>query len=307
MNRFVRMGLVVLPLALAIGCGVGTEGEQEEQAAGAPEAQDGTAAVEIDSSELRALAGVAIAGGYAGAPAIPAERLRPERFEAQAVGAGLLQVGEPLAQVGEMGGRRLLEADGWRVELDAAGSLLASRRLPTGEPAADLDESILKTDALARLRAWGVPPAEVGRVLQRRVMAQSQEDGVLQAPALHAHKTFVFRAIQGIEVQGHRAVLSHAPDGTFERALVRWPALAEAGHALRTPLSVEAIEDRTRSALAREGLQGSKVNLRWKYLPEPGPTGEVTLKLVVGARGQILDEDGTSEPREVDVDVDAVP
>ena len=84
-------------------------------------------------------------------------------------------------------------------------------------------------------------------------MRQSEEDGVRGAPSVHRNKTFVLRGFNGVPVQGHRAVVTHSPDGVIHRALVRWPALAPSGHALRTSLTTAQISLRAIQALEAEG------------------------------------------------------
>jgi hypothetical protein len=238
--------LWVLPLSFAVGCGAPepTEGDPAEAA----EVAEATPAIAVDVSELAPLANKVMVGGDAPA-AVPAERLSLEVFRPEAASARLLQTAERLSLVQAVGDRLSLESESWSLEADAAGSVLAVRKPRIAGPAEPLDEAALAESAIARLGVWGVPEGEMGRVLQRKAMVQSREDGVAAAPALYAHKTFVFRAIGGIEVQGHRAVITHAPDGVLERVLVRWPALAASGHALRTPLGLPEIEARVRGAM----------------------------------------------------------
>jgi hypothetical protein len=281
---------------------------------GAPssEAEPAGATLDIDLSALEPLAGAVTTRGVpaAGAPiAIPADRLTPSAFGTDALRDALLQTGEPLRFVLDAGGGRArYESATWALETGARGSVLALRKAPSAGAAAPQDEAALELNAIARLKGWGVPAGEIGRVLSRRLMAQSQTDGVLDAPVVDRYKTFVYRAVFGIEVEGHRAVLSYAPDGSFDRAFIVWPALAAQDHLLRTGLSLSEIGERAREAIAAESHEGAAAGpaqLRWKYVATALPSGEVKLTLMVGARMPIETEEGISEPHEVNVDVAA--
>ena len=124
---------------------------------------------------------------------------------------------------------------------------------------------------------------------------------------MFAHKTFVFRQVLGVPVEAHRAVVTHALDGTFQRALIKWPALAASGHLLHTRLSRAEIERLALDALAREGVTDGAIALRWRYVATPTTTGEVVLRLSVAARvPSVSGIEADSEPRDIDVDVSPV-
>ncbi len=185
--------------------------------------------------------------------------------------------------------------------------MLVLRKTPSG-PRTSPDQALLQRSALARLNRWGIPSSEVGAVLQRTTMRDDLDGTTASAPEVHRYKTFVFRAINGVEVQGHRAVVTHTLDGTFNRALIRWPALAASGHRLRTPLRAPDIERRAAEALIAEGERGGSVQLRWKYVATPLTNGEVTLTLKASAiMGPELTQGGAAEePREIEIDVGAL-
>jgi hypothetical protein len=256
--------------------------------------------LEIDSSAI----------AVAPDAALPARPLPSEAFRPGHVVRTLIRTDERFAAGPvRVGSRERFRSPSWSLEMDAPnGRILILKGTPAGPPEA-LDESRLRTLALMRLASFGIPPGEIGRVVQRRSMAQHQDGDSARPtpPELHRHKTFVFRGLGGVPVEGHRAVVSHGPDGSFHRALVTWPPLAGAGHALRTPLTVAEIEARAVAALARAGESAGLAHLRWKFRPTPGPGGEVVLRLMVGAHlGAVRAADGTTEePREIDVDVDA--
>jgi hypothetical protein len=192
---------------------------------------------------------------------------------------------------------------GWRLERDPLeGSLLiaSTREIASG---GEIEEAKLRAMSVDLLNRIGVPQSEIGRIAVRDLMttdADGKDDPT--RPRLLAYKTFVAREINGIPVEGHRAVVSHAPSGELHRANLRWPAIASAGHKLATRLSVQQITERASSALNREGEREGKVLLRWKYVPMKQNSGEVALVLAVGAR--IQPKPGT-EPREITVPVDA--
>ncbi len=83
---------------------------------------------------------------------------------------------------------------------------------------------------------------------------------------------------------GAEQIPSHALDGTFQRALIKWPALAPSGHLLHTRLSRAEIERLALDGLARENVTDGAIALRWRYVATPTPTGEVVLRLSVAAR-----------------------
>jgi hypothetical protein len=82
-----------------------------------------------------------------------------------------------------------------------------------------------------------------------------------------------------------------------------WPALAREGHKLATRLTVPEITARAAKVLRRSGENQGKVVLRWKYVPIKQASGEVVLRLAVGARIQSAPG---RETREIIVPVDAL-
>ncbi len=242
------------------------------------------------------------------AAAAPAKALRLEKLEAQNIGAKLLRA-PASPSVFKAGARAQLRVADWELETDSkTGRVLANRRVASSGREAAQDVASLRADALSRLQAFGVESEEVGNVVQRTLMSSTQ-DGTsgASAPKVHSYKTFVFRAVNGIPVQGHRAVITHALDGSARKVLVTWPALAKTGHRLTTRLGTAAIETRAKIALARLGHPGGKAQLSWRYVPVRTDTGEVTLQLVAVAAlpGAKLADGTTEEARVVEVGVDA--
>lgn len=288
--------LALFPFALGLGCATPLEdGEPTAPPAEASQAP----AITLDTSELGLLPGVQL----------PTTRLSRSAFTAQGIQSGLLGTTEAFTPTLTVGGRTSLVSPSWTLEHDEAGDVLALRRQAPDDagPRLPTDDASLRARSLERLHAWGIAEEEMGPVFQRTVMAQSRDDGVLTPPEAQRYKTFVMRAVGGVRVQGHRAVLTHDLDGAFVRALVHWPALAPSGHGLRTRLSLPEVESRVRTELGAHGIASGSARLRWKYLPTAQENGEVTLTLVVGARTGLVSEEGLSEPQELDVPVDAEP
>lgn len=239
-------------------------------------------------------------------PAIlPTTRLSSGAFEQTVIARTLIGTTEAFSTVNQIDDRIRSESKSYTLEVDSRkGQLLLLSKLSSGSPGT-VSEGALTQQSLARLASWGVPEAELGTVLQRRVL---REDGTVNLPAdgpvLHRYKTFVNRAIGGIPIQGHRAVLTYTPDAVFHRALIVWPPLAPDGHQLSTTLTVTDIQSRTISELRKAGYPGGQVKLSWKYLASPTLGGDVTLRLVVSAQSRSEPRGivGT-EPRELDIDV----
>ena len=133
------------------------------------------------------------------------------------------------------------------------GQILVLSKLPSG-PVAEVLETELVQQSLARLAAWGVVGDETGTVLARHTLRDDSSNGPANGPVLHRYKTFVDRSLGGIPVQGHRAVLSYTPDGVFHRALLIWPPLAASGHTLSSTLSIDEIKQRAEEVLHKGGL-----------------------------------------------------
>lgn len=238
---------------------------------------------------------------------LPAATLPRTAFEDAEIIRSLIQTTESFAPGERSGDVVEMDSASWMYQkLQGRGMLLVQRTADPG-PAAPQDDAVMQRLAIGRLAAWGLPQAEIGRVLQRRGLQQDGDDRGLSPPAVHRYKTFVMRAVNGVPVEGHRVTLSHAADGAFQRALVNWPPLASAGHRLTSRLSVAEIEQRAARALAAEGETDGAVKLRWKYTAEPTTSGEAVLTLKVSARmGAVRNREYTEEPREVSVLVDAL-
>ncbi|MCP3140211.1 hypothetical protein [Pyxidicoccus xibeiensis] len=289
--------LTALPLTAALGCDSGAPVEPADTTP-TTQAASATSAFSFDST------GIATppTGG------IPTDLLPRTAFDDAMLQRALVGTTEAFIMTEELGARRDLESRTWRLERDPSeGQVLVLNKLGSG-PATPQEPAVLQRTALARLQRWGIPTSELGEVRQVKSFMQSEENGVLGARELHRHKTFVMRAINGIRVEGHRAVVSHGVDGSFQRALISWPPLARAGHLLRTRLTTAEIEQRAREALLAEGETAGPVQLTWKYVPTQLSTGEWALTLqVAAAMPSFTGATSTEEPRVIDVDVSAVP
>jgi hypothetical protein len=238
---------------------------------------------------------------------LPEARLPAGAFSGGAIAARLIATDEPFTTERTIGKRAIAGSTSWELEVDAGGGeLLFVRRQPAGAGVA-LPESELQAAALARLASWGLGAPEILKVAQRRALMQSETDAGVGAPEVHSYKTFVWRGVNGVPVEGHRAVVSHGRDGVLRRMLVHWPPLAASGHKLRTRLSLAQIEERARAALRAAGETTGRARLAWKYSPALTPSGEAMLTLKVGARIAGSGGEHAGETREVDVSVDAEP
>lgn len=239
---------------------------------------------------------------------IPAERLTLAAFQDAPVTRSLLRTSERFETVSTLGRRINQNSASWHLEKDdTSGQILAARGTPEGAPVR-IDEARLQADSTALLTGWGVGSGETGRVVQRRLMLRGEEAGVeSRAGTVFRHKTFFFRGINGVPIEGHRAVVTWGRDASMRRVFLNWPPIASEGHRLRTGLSTQEITRRAAEALRASGETSGDVRLRWKYVPTLLSTGEVALTLGVSARlAGSTDTDGTTEEaREVDVDVSA--
>lgn len=236
--------------------------------------------------------------------ALPAGLLTAAAFTDDGIIRNLIQTTESFTP-----GMRLptlieMVAPSWKFERDQSqGALLVLKTVPGGR-AVPQDDAVLQRSAQARLDQFGIPSIELGRVLARRTLLQDQDDKGVAAPETHRYKTFFFRAINRVPVEGHRAVVSHATDGSFVRAYLKWPALAASGHKLTTRLATTEVVRRATAALTAEGESGGEVRLSWKYVATPLASGEVALTLKASAR--LAAPAAASEAREIDVEVDAL-
>ncbi len=235
----------------------------------------------------------------------PGLRLRTADFAPQTIARALIRTQESFTQVATAGESTSSESASYKLEVDnSQGRILVLSKL-AGGPAAEVLETDLTQQSLARLAAWGVVGDETGPVLARRTLRDDSSSAPATGPVLHRYKTFVDRSIGGIPVQGHRAVLSYTPGGVFHRALLIWPPLAASGHTLSSALSIDEIKQRTTEVLHNEGCASGLVKLRWKYLPTLQASGEVTLQLVVAAKSRAaVQKSGIGEElREFDIDL----
>ena len=291
--------MTLLPLAAALGCG-NTQPEPQPQSREQVErtVRAALTGFTFDSTEL----------AQAPSGPLPTALLPQTAFSDANLTRSLIQTTEPFTVSGELGTRVELDSQSWHLERDAQnGRVLVVRKHEGGAPTVQ-DEALLQRSATERLERWGIPSGEIGPIRQVQLSAQAQDGSLLEAPATYRYKTFVMRAINGIRVEGHRAVVTHSLDGTFHRAVLKWPAIATSGHRLYTRLTPAEIESRATDALVRAGELGGPVRLSWKYVPTQLTSGEVVLTLMVSASmPSLTDVDGTTEePRIVDVDVSAL-
>ncbi len=239
--------------------------------------------------------------------AAPAARLLPEAFDLGHVQRDLLRDDGLLEMKGQLRDRTRSESSAFAIEVDPVkGTLLAIRKDALGA-AADLDEAAVTEDAKDRLRDFGIPDEEIGGVITRRLLGEdSSREARSEGPRLVAYKTFVTRGFGGVVVPGHRAVVTHSPDGSLRKVLVKWPALANVGHRLTTPLTLAAIKDRVATRLTESGRPQGRAVLGWMQEPTVGEDGSVRLTLKVAARLPAIDHGEIVEEPEIEaIDVDA--
>ena len=237
-------------------------------------------------------------------PSLPARPLTQGAFGLPNVQRSLIGSSATFNRTIAAGNRTYYDSGTWHAEIDPiGGQILAVSQAPGQRPVVQ-NEATLEASSRARLASFGIPADELGAVAQRRSMNLDEQDGTTAAAAeLDGYKTFAIRGINGIRIQGHRAVLTYGPDGVFRRALMKWPALAATGHKIRTALSTADITVRATRALTAEGITAGAIKLRWFYAPTELPSGEVTLELRVMALVPVSTDLG--EGRAVEVIVDA--
>ncbi len=291
-----RLAYLIPVLGISLGACAG-EGPDEPLVTTAPvplEATDG--AFTFDSSALRTRP----------AGQLPSRRLAMESYGDRAVRDRLIRTREDFTIKHTRGQRMFYESGSWVYEQDTSrGRVLALRKTAAG-PATRLRAADLQRQATARLGSWGIGSGEVYRILQRKLMKTERPGNQVARPEVFRHKTFVFRGLGGVRVEGSRAVVTHTLDGAINRVLIAWPPLASAGHLLRTNLSVAEMQRRAAAAMRKAGETRGKVTLRYKYVPASTDSGEIVLTLKVNARLARPADDSPAEPREVEVDVSAV-
>ncbi len=240
------------------------------------------------------------------ASALPASGVTPQSFTASVFALELMNVSEPFVLIEGLLTRKFYESANWYLEIDALdGSVLALRKPTTVDPSPQ-DENAIREESEMRMMSWGVSPQEVIRVLQRRTMWQHENDQGASAPQLHRYKTFFIRGINGVEIEGNRAVLTYHRDGSFHRALLHWPPLATAGHRLRSDLPIAEIVERVQLELMQAGEFEGDVELGWKYVPKQMSNGAIALELVVSAKlAGVSHAEHDEEPRVFNVSIDA--
>lgn len=292
-KRYLAIGLA--SLALAAGCATETDPPGAPGPTGAAQGAL-TASFEFDSSAIQ----------KAPPAELPAAFLTLDRLDEFNVARSLLLSSDKPERVETIGTHETFKTPEWEFEKDSFNGRVAGLATTPEKDPSPQDEASLQKAALERLFAYGVGPGEIGRVLQRRSMRQDFDGQEPEKPELHRYKTFVFRGVNGVQIEGHRAVISQGLDGSPRKVAMKWPALSKKGHQLRTPLTPKEIEGRAAEALAREGEVGGKVSLFWKYVATNTGTGEVALRLTVGAHMRSVKGDVvTEEPRIVNVDISA--
>lgn len=238
----------------------------------------------------------------------PAARFPFEQLSAERVSSDLLRQDSPLVRVGEMKSRARYENNEYSIEVDAVkGTVLAVRKEARSE-AGNVDEAELQKDALLRLADFGIPEEEIEGAVTKRLLGQDDtRDTKAIAPRLVAYKTFITRGLGGVRVAGHRAVVTHSPDGSLRKVLMKWPALNEYGHKLRVPVSLGEVKERVASRLTETGRAPSRAALSWTQEANVDAQGRVALTLKVAAVLPAKDHGEVVEEPEIEtIDIGAV-
>ena len=239
--------------------------------------------------------------------AAPSTRLLQGAFDPGHVQRDVLREDGLLELKGQLRDRTRSESSAFAIEIDAVkGTLLAIRKDAPNAPA-EVDEAAVAQDAKGRLRDFGIPDDEIASSITRRLLGEdNSREGKSEGPRLVAYKTFVTRGFGGVAVPGHRAVVTHGPDGSLRKVLVKWPALSNTGHRLTTPLTLAAIKDRVATRLTESGRPQGRATLGWMQEPTVGEDGSVRLTLKVAARLPAIDHGEIVEEPEIEaIDIDA--
>ena len=248
----------------------------------------------FDTSEL----------GAPPAAILPPQVLTSNQLEVSQVTDRILQNQDGFVLNEVTTGSEYYESPTWLLQRNLADGVTLALHKPTVVTPQPVDEEQLRVEALLRLDVFGIGKNQICSVFQRKLMCQEENDGHLAEPTALRYKTFVKRGLNGIEVEGHRAVLTYGLDGSLDRVWLNWPALAQNGHRLRTNADDFRVVASAFQTLMKEGEVHGKVQLRWKYVPTMLVNGEVQLELKVGARFRTYEGlSQSTEAREFDVDV----
>jgi hypothetical protein len=116
-------------------------------------------------------------------------------------------------------------------------------------------------DAVRRLTVLGVVREEITLVRKLPLVSQTRtEDGTHPTPPrVEAWKVFLERRLGGTVVDGSRAVFTYTPDGTFIKALIRWPSLDPDASRHRPNAGVAPIE--AAAAVARHLIETDRTDV----------------------------------------------
>lgn len=304
--RAFRTMCEVVAVGAALSCGaVGCAAEGPESLPGEG-GEAGPAVTEevvqgwtLDVSRLQAIPALAA----------PSARLLPEAIEAGRVQRDLLGEEGLLLRTGQLRTRERFDSSAFSIEVDPVkGTVLAVRKDRASAPAGVVDEGALGRDALERLRGFGIGDDEIEGAVTRELLGQDDaRDAKAGAPRLIAYKTFVTRGQHGVRVPGHRAVVTHGPDGALRKVLMKWPALAGSGHRLRVPGGLGAIKERVAEGLAESGRPAGRAELSWVQEASADASGAVRLTLKVAATLPAVDHGEIVEEPEVEtIEIGAV-
>jgi hypothetical protein len=220
--------------------------------------------------------------------------------------------GEPLSPVGMLGSNlQQLQSAHWAVSRRlATGDLQVVGREELWSPPhlnPTLDPQVLRSAAISRMAALGIPADEVLSVNQKQANMIHSEDMV---PRVHSHVTYFDRGFNGIPVRGSHASIIHNRAGNFSKLTLHWrPIAPEAtGNQWGTSMTPAQIAARATQVLGQQGLSTRDVELRYAYVPKSlNADGTTTFALKCVAHVAGLDEGqpgGPDRATEIDIDLD---
>lgn len=176
----------------------------------------------------------------------------------------------------------LLHPDSWRFLL-----ITAEQGIPAQIPV----ETTLFRDASDKLDRLGIHQPEVGTIEPRAVMSQGMdEEGLLSAPEVFAHKLFVQRAIGGIQLLDSHIVMTYSPNREFKKMIGRWPGIAESGHNLNVSISVDDAKELVLARLLEAGDLEPVSDIVLDSVYEEIPTADRRVALQLMIRATVLSE-----------------
>lgn len=165
----------------------------------------------------------------------------------------------------------------------------------------------LKSAAIARLSALGIPASEMLVVRQKKAKMIHSEDKVRR---LHSHITFFERGFNGIPVRGSHGSVIFDRAGNFHKLLLHWRPVAPdaTGNQWSTSMTPAQIIARATQEIEARGLSDRDVKLRYAYAPKTENNDGTTtfaLRCMAQVAGLLqTDLRGSDRPEEIEIPLD---